>query len=56
MKKLFDQAFFKFLLGFVVILAVSFSILVVSGVYEDFKAGIAGALKSVWARDGGQSD
>lgn len=56
MKKLFDQAFFRFLLGFVVILAVSFSVLVVSGAYEDFKAGIAAAIKSVLTRDGGQSD
>ncbi len=53
MKKLFDRAFFNFLLGFIAILAVSFSILVVSGAYEDFKAELAAAIRIVFARDDG---
>ncbi|MBI4276552.1 hypothetical protein HY629_01795 [Candidatus Uhrbacteria bacterium] len=50
MKKLFDRAFFNFLLGFIAILAVSFSLLVISGAYEDFKAELAAAVKAVFTR------
>ena len=48
MKKLFDRAFFNFLLGFIAILAVSFSLLVIFGVYEDFKADLAAAIRTVF--------
>ena len=52
MKKLFDRAFFNFLLGFIVILAVSFSLLVVFGAYEDFKAELAAAINIIRGRTG----
>lgn len=51
MKKLLDRAFFRFLLGFIAILAVSFSLLVLSGAYEDFKEGFVAAIKSAVARE-----
>ena len=44
MFQLFDRAFWRFTLGFVLILVVSFSILVVTGAYRDIKEEIAAAL------------
>lgn len=49
MVRLFDRAFFRELLGFLAILAVSFSILIVASAYRDAKeqyASLLGALEA----------
>lgn len=50
-KKLFDRAFFKGLLGFVIILAVGFSILVAAGAYDDFTSELASVIKSAFVQN-----
>lgn len=47
MLKLFDRAFFKFLAGFVIILAVSFSILALSGSYREVGQYVAAFFRSL---------
>lgn len=47
MKKLFDQAFWRELLGFLAILAVSFSLLIVANAYRDARENYAAQVRAL---------
>lgn len=49
MKKLFDRAFFRALLGFLAILAVSFSVLILLNAYRDVQKQYAALLETLEA-------
>ena len=53
MRDLFDRAFWRFLFGFLLILAVSFSLLTILGAFQEVREQVAAFVYSIVHREPG---